>query len=676
MVWALLCFMSARMASADNALIQLNAKALSQTPTVLLSPSGQFVAMQDSQGGIWLLEPAKHSKRLLCRSKRFLDQTDLALSWSPDNKELLVTRNGILSIYSSPGGRQKRALKISDPVSLAEVSPNGRYLSFIRNHNLWLASLDTSEQRALTNTGDTNLLIGLPDPVYAYEFGIDKHYWWSPDSSAIAFIETEFHSADHYPLPGGMLPHFRLRILNVSSGALTTVCESSDSYSYLLRVVWHPDSKHLAFYRMNRTQNEAELNLWGQEGQRSILTEKDAYWVNVPAAPLFVSNGEGLVVTSEQSGERRAYVYKLDGELVRQLSPAGLEVYRLFPVEDDQHGVYVEGVTGNKQDQHLFRLDLSGGEPKQLTEKSAWHDVEVGAKGNVYVDTVSSAAVTPSVWWHSGTQPASELSRSEAIETSTLNDFTPIKTHDNVLLPARLFKPANFDATRKYPVIIYTFAGPRSRVVKDSWDGWQMAWNRYLVSQGYLVLAVDVRGSGGYGHSFEEYIHYRFGAQETVDLREVVSYLRRQSYVDPQRLGVWGCDYGAHTVVHAMLQFPHGFQAGYADSPITDWRDYDAYFAERYLGLPRRNGVEYDDSSPLESPQAMTGQLLVAASPRNPIIRQSQVQALIKAVAKATGRPITNQLHVLDEFDVDYRRDPEQLAKLLQNMYQFFSEMY
>jgi dipeptidyl-peptidase-4 len=251
-------------------------------------------------------------------------------------------------------------------------------------------------------------------------------------------------------------------------------------------------------------------------------------------------------------------------------------------------------------------------------------------------------------------------------------ELLTIKSHDNVILPARLFKPEDFDANKRYPVILYTFSGPRGRVVADSWDGWQMVWNRYMVSEGYLVVAVDVRGSGGYGHLFEEYIHYRFGAQETVDLREVLSFLKRQSYVDPERFGIWGCDYGAHTVVHAMLEYPHGFKAGFADSPITDWSGYDAYFTERYLGLPAKHKTEYDDSAALEHARRTTGDLLVAASPGNPIIRADQLAALEKAMKEAKHGAVANRLHVLNLADPAYRRQASGLTTLYSAMTEFF----
>jgi dipeptidyl-peptidase-4 len=199
-----------------------------------------------------------------------------------------------------------------------------------------------------------------------------------------------------------------------------------------------------------------------------------------------------------------------------------------------------------------------------------------------------------------------------------------------------------------------------------------MVWNRYIVSKGYLVVAIDVRGSGGYGHLFEEYIHYRFGAQEVYDLREVISFLKLQPYVDAKRFGIWGCDYGAHTVVHAMLEYPYGFKAGFADSPITNWSNYDAYFTERYLGLPRQHKIEYDDSSALEHARRTTGDLFVAASRVNAIIRADQLEALEKAMKEAKHGAVANRLHVLTLADPAYRQQLSGLTTLFSAMTEFF----
>jgi dipeptidyl-peptidase-4 len=626
-----------------------------------LSRSGKYVARQDADGSAWVIEASSGSKKLLGKE---VGKT-VSFAWAAGDKSVFVTRDGKISGYAVNSGRVLAGFVGSSPASLVDASPDGHNLSFIRDDNLWIFSLERKAAKPLTQAGSSNLLIGTPELVYGREFNVSRHYWWAPDSSSIAFIETQFADANHYVLPGAKLPVFRLKTIDVATGHEQLISESTEQWPYILRVAWHPDSRRIVFYRMNRLQNTAELCVYEDGALETVLTEKDAYWLNAPETPEFVAGGKQIVISSERSGAKHVYLYDLGGQLVRDLTPAGLEVYGLHQTSDPKY-VYVSGSNGTKQEQQLYRLNLDGSAVSQLTSTTGWHEVSLNASGSVYLDCHSSVIKPPSVEWHETGGKVREMETAGTDEKPVGNEFFTIRTHDHVELPARLFKPDDFDANKKYPMIVYTFSGPRGRVVTDSWGGWQMTWNRGMVRKGYLVLALDVRGSGGYGHLFEEYIHYRFGAQETADLREAVAYLRRQSYVDGSRLGIWGCDYGAHTVVHAMWEFPGGFKAGFADSPIAVWRNYDAYFTERYLGLPRKRFVEYDDSTALDSAFRMTGTLLVEANPNDPIIRSDQVEAMQAVMKRKRNKDVAKRFQVVNL--------PEDKATLMQQMTEFFRQ--
>ena len=539
---------------------------------------------------------------------------------------------------------------------------------------LWTAATDTGTLKQLTNFGGSDVLVGEADPTYGREFDVQRHYWWSPDSASLVFIETQFQNSAHYVVAGAKLPIFRLKKVEIQTGKIQPIRESDEEWPYLLRVTWHPDSKRILFYRMNRLQTSVELCISENGEIKTIETEKDAYWVNVPETPLVVGGGADVVVSSERTGARHVYLYRLSGELIRDLTPTDLEVYQLHRAADPKGAIYVSGSSGNHQELQLFQLPVSGGAAKQLTWSAGWHEVNLGLRGSAFLDEFSDSMTPPTLEWRDGRQKRLAIFRDTQAQKAVSSEFWEIKTHDNVRLPARLYKPDDFDAKKKYPMIFYTYSGPRGRVVMDSWGDWQMAWNREMVRKGYLVLAVDVRGSGGYGHLFEEYIHYRFGAQEVADLREVVTYLQQLSYVDKTRLGIWGCDYGAHTVVHAMLQFPGGFKGGFADAPIVEWTNYDAYFTERYLGLPASHISEYDDSTALDDARRMTGTLMVYSSPGNPLIRSGQAQALLEAMKSVKkNKAVIDRLHMVEEADPNYRNDETGLAKLMEQMTAFFT---
>jgi dipeptidyl-peptidase-4 len=598
--------------------------------TTSLSSQGRWVGVQDASGAVWLINGAsQHKQRLAAAGK-----SAAAFSWSSDDRQVAVEQQASIAVYDTRRGSLRYTLEGTS----AEFAPNGQNLAFIRGHNLWIASEDGQQTKPLTSTGNPELLAGETDSVYAREFDVPRHYWWAPDSSAIAYIETRYQDPDHYVLPGKKLPLFALKMLELRTGRSATIFETDDSWAYLLRVAWHPDSKQIVFYRMNRPQNAAELCIYRGGGNiDTLLKEDDKYWIDAPATPLFNRQGSEILVTSGRSGHRHVYLYDLRGSLMRDLTPGDVEVYHLYP------GALIAAGTGTKQEQQLFHLSFGGGAPKQLTKEPGWHEIQVDRSGNTYLDAYSTATTPPVVHLN-----GKELFHSSDAGDPVACEFLQMKTHDGVLLPARLYKPHDFTPAKKYPLIVYTYSGPLGRVVRDEWGGWEMAWNRAMVRRGYLVLAVDLRGSAGYGHWFEEYLHYRLGAQEISDLREVRAYLSGQPYVDMSRLGIWGNEYGGHVTVHAMLEVPGGFAAGFALEPITDWRQYDAYFTERYLGPPRYKGIDYDDSSALDSARKLTGTLLVAQRSAEPAVPQANISMLKRRMAKVKQAGVADRFSTME----------------------------
>jgi dipeptidyl-peptidase-4 len=678
---------------------QLSADVLANRTSESISPGGRFVAFANERSGIQIIDAVTGHTRVLAKLEGVLRRSTrtaasvsnsptgglacpflccqlaslpVALptfSWPADDAYLVVSQDLEFRVFRAHDGH----LLDERYGSLAEISPDGSKIAFVKGHNLWMASMTGAGARQLTDTGSGNGLVGEVDATYGGEFDVRRHYWWAPNSQTILYVETEFQSSEHYVLPGTKFPVFRLKKVDLQTGKTALINESSDEWPYLLRVTWHPDSKRVLYYRMNRLQTTAELCVTGSENMRVLEREQDAYWVNAPETPLIVGDGNEVVVSSERTGARHVYLYGLDGELIRDLTANAIEVEHLHRGVDPKGDIFISGSTGNHQELQLFELALNGGAAKQITSGVGWHKVNISRQGNAYLDSYSNTMAPPAMELHKGTGKRRLIIHFSTHQKAVRNEFLEIRTHDNVALPARLYKPDDFDTRKKYPVIFYTYSGPGGRVVKDSWGDWQTAWNREMVNRGYLVLAVDVRGSGGYGHLFEEYIHYRLGAQEVADLREVVSYLQQLRYVDRTRLGIWGSDYGAHTVVHAMLQCPGGFKAGFADSPIVDWRNHDAYFTERYLGLPASHISEYDDSTALADAKRMTGTLMVFSSPGNVLIRAEQAKALQEAMQRVKkNRSVIHRLQLVEEADSNYRDTAAGLQHLMEQMTTFF----
>jgi dipeptidyl-peptidase-4 len=190
--------------------------------------------------------------------------------------------------------------------------------------------------------------------------------------------------------------------------------------------------------------------------------------------------------------------------------------------------------------------------------------------------------------------------------------FLSVKVHDGVALSAVMIKPPNFDESKKYPVLVYTYGGPHVQVVLNAWGGNMALWNQSMAQKGYIIFSLDNRGSAGRGHIFEEPIHYNLGAVELSDQREGVAYLKSLPYVDGERIGIWGWSYGGSMTLHAMFSVGAPFKAGFAGGPVTDWHFYDSIYTERYLGMPQQNETSYRTSSPIDRAENLKGKLLIA----------------------------------------------------------------
>jgi dipeptidyl-peptidase-4 len=202
-------------------------------------------------------------------------------------------------------------------------------------------------------------------------------------------------------------------------------------------------------------------------------------------------------------------------------------------------------------------------------------------------------------------------------------------------LNAMMIKPAGFDAGKKYPVLVYTYGGPRAQVVLNAWGGSDFLWHELLAQKGYIIFALDNRGSAGRGHLFEEPIHFRLGAQEMSDQRDGASYLKSLPYVDASRIGIWGWSYGGHMTLHAMFEDPEDFKVGFAGGPVSDWHYYDTIYTERYLGLPQKNEEGYQESSPVKNAEHLKGKLLIAHGTDDDNVHFANTLAVIDKLIEA-----------------------------------------
>ena len=555
--------------------------------------------------------------------------------WAPNGNAILFIGPNSLSWYDLKSEQAKTLVSGGAAVADAKISPDGEWVSFIRGHNLYAVSTTDTREHALTIGGSEEIRKGELDWVYPEELAISTAYWWSPDSSSVAFLEmderkvakypmVDFESytgeaeQERYPVGGGNNPIVHVYVVSAAGGRARLMDTGTETNQYIPRVEWLPDSKRLAIERLNRKQTQIELLLADTASGKSsaILADKDDYWINVSDDLYFFKDGKRFLWSSEQSGYRHLYLYDLTGKQLGQVTKGEWEVSKLEAVDEAKGIVYFSATEKSPIERQVYRAGLGGGYTR-ISKEDGTHTANFAPDGSGYVDTFSATGI-----------PATQsLRRADGSLIATLNEnkvaelaeyrlspveFLKVKAHDGMELNAWMIKPPNFDATKKHPVLVFTYGGPGAQVVTNQWGGSTYLWHELMAQKGFIVFALDNRGSAGRGHVFEEPIHFRFGAQELSDQRDGVAWLKSQPYVDADHIGIWGWSYGGHMTLHAMFEDPEDFKAGFAGGPVTNWHYYDSIYTERYIGLPPENEKSYQESSPSEKAGQLRGPLLIA----------------------------------------------------------------
>jgi dipeptidyl-peptidase 4 len=613
-----------------------------------------FGTGKDARRELWVADPATGQRSVLVPS----DKWDAALTnpaadntqatglgrhapplyqWAPSGEAILFQGANSLALYDlktqSSRNLVSGKLELADP----KISPDGKYVSFIRGHNLWAVSTADGKEHALTQGGNEDIRKGELDWVYPEELSLTTAYWWSPDSASVAFLEMDQRKVSQfsllnfksytgeaelqrYPIPSGSNPIVHVYVVSAAGGAPRLMETGSENDIYLARVNWVPDSKHLAIQRINREQNKLDLLLADSSNGKTspILTEKDPDWVNVHDDLQFLKDAKRFLWSSERTGYCHLYLYDLSGKQLVQLTKGDWEVSGIDAVDEVKGLVYFTATEKSPIERHLYRVSFDGSGFTPITREAGTHGILFSPKAAAFVDTYSNA-MTP---------PRRDVIAADGLKLATLEEdkmpelagyhlspveFFTVKSHDGVTLHCSMIKPPNFDPSKKYPVITFTYGGPHAQVVLNAWSRSAIfLWHQMMAQKGYIIFSLDNRGSAGRGHVFEVPLHLRLGAQELADQRDGAAWLREQPYVDANRMGIWGWSYGGHMTLHAMFEAGDIYKTGFAGGPVTDWHFYDTIYTERYMGLLPKNEQGYKDSSPIKNAGNLKGKLLIA----------------------------------------------------------------
>jgi dipeptidyl-peptidase-4 len=553
-----------------------------------------------------------------------------------DGTSILIPSRNDLFLYSIQTKSLRRLtfddLEERDP----RFSPDGQKIAYLKKNNLYVLQIATGEEIQLTSQGSEDLLVGRFDWVYEEEFGIRTGFFWSPDSRYIAYFqinqtqERTFPIADfvpivneapsmHYPKAGDVNGIARVGIVPAGGGKTVWMDLGPNQDIYIPRIQWLNDSSRLAMQRLNRKQNKLYLLLGDTATGKTqmIFTDEDSNgWVDYSDDWTFLKDNRHFIWLSERSNRNHLYIYDINGTPVQQITAGQWDVTRLVRVDEKRKTVYFIATEKSTIERHLYVIGLDGKGLRRLTTEEGFHAVTMPPDCDYFMDVFSNVS-TPyrtSLYRNSGKQVRIlEPGTIRGLEDYDLAapEFFTMSTDDGLELNAYIMKPVDFDPAKKYPVLINTYPGPGAQVVQNNWNsGKGSLWHQLMLQNGYLIFAVDGRGTGFRGNHFKNMIYRNLGIGIT-DQINGAKYLRSLPYVDGSRIGIWGWSGGGWGTCMALTLGAGYFKAGVAVASVTDFRNYDTIWTERYMDLPQNNPEGYAASNPMEYIDIYRGGLLL-----------------------------------------------------------------
>lgn len=580
-----------------------------------------------------------------------------AMTLSDDGSMLLGSHNHDIYIYYLNSGEIKFITNDPETEIWPTFSPDGSKVAYAKDRDIYVVDVNSGGVKRLTDRGGNDKIYnGVPDWVYDEEFGLRRAFWWSGDSSKIAFLQFNttpiktFPIVDNlelvpsiemqqYPKAGADNSVVRLGSIDVSSGGISWIATREDNDSYIARVGWLPDSSRIWYQWVDRDQTTIKLKFANPSTGQSntILEDVDEAWIDVEDNFRFVNN-DTFIWTSDSSGWKHIYVYKIDGIMERQLTDGEWEVKSVAGFDANKEYVYFTSTAVSPMEQHIHRVSLAGGEPEQLSEGEGWHSINMADAGDYYIAYYSGPRTPNVVNIHDG---AGKLLRQEFDSASPKLDeyaiaypeYFTVKTDDGVDLNAYMIKPADFDAEKKYPVLMYIYGGPGSQAVTKR--HMVSPWQQYLINRGVIVFRLDNRGTASRGRDFMKIVHRKLGEYELKDHLAGINYLKTLPYVDADRIAVEGYSYGGYMTLYCLTKAPDVFHCGVSGAPVTDWRFYDTIYTERYMDRPQDNPEGYKESAPINFAENMTGHLLITHGTMDNNVHMANSVVMIENLLKA-----------------------------------------
>lgn len=590
--------------------------------------------------------------------------------FSSDEKKLLlltepepIYRHSTLYItYVYDIATRQLCLLESAKILHPDFSPDAQKVAYVKDNNLYIKNLASGQVQTVTSDGAKNKIInGNCDWVYEEEFSFTQAYQWSPQGNFIAYYKfdesrvkeytmffdegkeypTEYRYK--YPKAGEDNSIVSIHIFDVNNNSNTTVAIGPEKDQYIPRIKWTNKDNELAVMRLNRHQNHLELLLAQAATGASTLIyeEKNKYYVDITDNLTFLPDNQSFLITSEQDGYNHIYRRNWVKNELTQLTHGVNEVKEVLGV-NTRNGQVFYTVTENVMNTSFYVIDLKKKTPKLLSSQKGTHSITPCNGYNYFVDRYSSSQQVPVFKLIDAKGKVVRVLEenkklAERLKEYQLGstEFLTIPNREGVQLNAYMIKPANFDANKKYPVLLYQYSGPGSQQVLNKFPLDNYWWHQLLAQKGYIIVVADGTGTGGRGEAFKKKTYLQLGKLESDDQIDVAQYLSKQSYIDAGRMGIWGWSFGGFMSTICVLKAPETFKAAIAVAPVTNWRLYDNIYTERFMRKPSENEQGYDDNAPLQMAKNLKGKYLLIHGMADDNVHLQNATELSKALVDA-----------------------------------------
>ncbi len=551
---------------------------------------------------------------------------------------------------------------------LAEYSPDGHKIAFVRDNNIFIKDLESKEEIMVTDDGEFNHIInGTCDWVYEEEFGFSKAFHWSPDGKKIAFYKFDESRVKEYTMTyyGDLYPELytykypkagednslvNIYVYHLDKRETIKMDTGEETDQYIPRIKWTHDPNILAIQWLNRLQNHLDIlfaNAFTGES-RVLYSEDNPYYIDITDNLTFIGENDKFIITSEKDGYNHIYLYSLDGELLRQLTSGPWDVTEVYGYDTKNKKIYYQSVEESPLNRDIYYVDLKGNRTK-VSNRTGTNSAVFSDNFKYYINTFSDVHTPPYITVNNSNGEEIRILEDneklkEAMRQYDLGEFSfftisspefTLPSGEQVDLNAWQILPPDFDPVKKYPVLLTIYGGPGSQEVLNTWGYFNYFWYQMLAQKGFVVVSVDNRGTGARGEAFKKMTYLELGKYETLDYIETAKYLGALDYVDKDKIGIFGWSYGGFMAANAITQGADYFNAAIAVAPVTNWRYYDNIYTERFMRKPQDNPSGYDNNSPINHVDKLKGNFLMIHGSTDDNVHFQNSMDMITALVKA-----------------------------------------